>query len=88
VSSLWRIGGEVRVVFSFWNICSQSSVHVNRVDFFRSWIMGWVYSTSLGRKREMAETTNETLDLFNSSGTAHFDDSLAFFRVGLYAALA
>jgi len=37
VSGLWRIGGEVKVVFSFWKICSQSSVHVNRVDFFKSW---------------------------------------------------
>jgi len=37
---LWRMGGEVRVVLSFWKICSQSSVHVNRADFFRSWIMG------------------------------------------------
>jgi len=36
VSGLWRIGGEVRVVFSFSKICSQASVHVNRVDFFRS----------------------------------------------------
>jgi len=27
---------EVRVVFNFWKICSQSSVHVNRVDFFKS----------------------------------------------------
>jgi len=50
----WRLGGEVKVVLSFWKICSQSSVHVNRVDFFRSWIMGWVCSASLGRKREMA----------------------------------
>jgi len=54
VSGLWRIGGEVRVVFSFWKICSQSSVQVNQVDFFRSWIIGWVCSASLGRKREMA----------------------------------
>jgi len=54
VSSLWRIGGEVRVVLCFWKICSQSSVHVNRVDFFRSWTMGWVCSASLGRKQEMA----------------------------------
>jgi len=54
VSGLWRIGGEVRVVFSFWKVCSQSSVHVNRVDFFKSWTMGWVCSASLGRKREMA----------------------------------
>jgi len=36
VSDLWMIGGEVRVVFSFWKIYSQSSVHVNRVDFFKS----------------------------------------------------
>jgi len=50
VSGLWRIGGEVRVVFSFWKICSQSSVHVNWVDFFRSWTMSWVCSASLGRK--------------------------------------
>ena len=50
---MWRIGGEVRVVFNFWKICSQSSFHVNRVDFFRSWTMGWVCSASLGRKREM-----------------------------------
>ena len=54
MSGLWRIGGEVMVVFSFLNICSQSSVHVNRVDFFRSWTMGWVCSASLGKKREMA----------------------------------
>jgi len=54
VSGLWRIGGEVKVVLSFWKIYSQSSIHVNRVDFFRSWIMGWVCSASLGRKREMA----------------------------------
>jgi len=54
VSGLWRIGGEVRVVFSSCKICSQSSVQVNWVDFFRSWTMGWVCSASLGRKREMA----------------------------------
>jgi len=54
VSGLWRIGGEVRVVFSFWKICPQSSVHVKRVDFFKSWTMGWVCLASLGRKREMA----------------------------------
>jgi len=30
---------------------------------------------------------NETLDLLDSSGAAHFDDSLAFFRVSLYVAL-
>jgi len=54
VSGLCRIGGEVKVILSFWKICSQSSVHVNQVDFFRSWIMGWVCSASLGRKREMA----------------------------------
>jgi len=87
VSGLWRIGGEVRVFFSFWKICSQSSVHVNRVNFFRSWIIGWVCSASLGRKREMVETANEMLDLLNSSEATHFDDGLAFFRVGLYAAL-
>jgi len=32
-------GCDVRVVLSFWKICSQSSLHVNRTDFFRSWIM-------------------------------------------------
>jgi len=42
------------VVFSFWKICSQSSVHVNLADFLRSWIVGWVCSASLGSKREMA----------------------------------
>jgi len=53
VSGLWRIGGEIGIVFNFWKICSQSSIHVNRVDFFKSWTMGWVCSTSSGRKREM-----------------------------------
>ena len=43
----------MRVVFSFWNICSQSSFHVNLADFLSSCRMGWVCSASLGRKREM-----------------------------------
>ena len=41
------------MVFSFWKICSQSSVHVNLADFLKSCIMGWVCSASLARKREM-----------------------------------
>jgi len=81
------ISGEVRVVFSFWKVCSQSSVHVNRVDFFKSWTMGWVCSASLGRKREMAEAAYEPLDLLDGSGAAHLDDGLAFFWIGFYAAL-
>jgi len=44
----------VRVVLSFWNICSQSSFHVNLADFLSSCMMCWVCSASLGRKREMA----------------------------------
>jgi len=44
----------VRVILSFWNICSQSSFHENLADFLTSYMMGWVCSTSLGRKREMA----------------------------------
>jgi len=44
----------VRVVLRFWNICSQLSFHVNLADFLRCYMMGWVCSTSLGRKREMA----------------------------------
>jgi len=43
----------VRLVFSFWNICSQSSFHVNLADFLSSCMMDWVCSASLGRKREM-----------------------------------
>ena len=42
------------MVFSFWKICSQSSVHMNLVDFLSSRMMGWVCSANLGRKREMA----------------------------------
>jgi len=44
----------VRVVLSFWSICSQSSFDVNLADFLSSCMMGWVCSASLGRKREMA----------------------------------
>ena len=44
----------MRVVLSFWNICSQSPFHVNLADFLSSCMMGWVCSASLGRKREMA----------------------------------
>jgi len=49
--------------------------------------MGWVCSTSLGRKREMAEAAYEALDLFDGSVTAHLDNGLAFFGFGFYAAL-
>jgi len=48
------MGGEVRVVFSFWNTCSQSLFHVNLTDLLSSWMMGCVCSASLGRKWEMA----------------------------------
>ena len=44
----------MKVVFSFWKIYSQSSFHVNLVDFLSSYMMGWVCSANLGRKREMA----------------------------------
>jgi len=49
--------------------------------------MGWVCSASLGKKREMAEAAYEALDLFDGSGTAHLDNGLAIFGIGLYAAL-
>ena len=42
------------VLLSLWNISSQSSFHVNLVDFLSSCMMDWVCSASLGRKREMA----------------------------------
>ena len=41
------------MVLSFWNICSQSSFHVNLADFLSSCMMGWICSASLGRKWEM-----------------------------------
>ena len=41
------------MVFSFWKICSQSSFHVNLADFLSNYMMGWVCSANLGRKREM-----------------------------------
>jgi len=88
VSGLWSIGGEVRVVFSFWKICSQSSVHVNRVDFFRSWTMGWVCSASLGRKREMA--VRRPMRRWTSLmvvGLCISIMALHFFGIGFYAAL-
>jgi len=44
-------------------------------------MMSWVYSASLGRKREMA------VYLFDAGGASHFDDRIALFRVGLYTAL-
>jgi len=78
----------VRVVLSFWNICSQLSFHVNLADFLSSCMMGWVCSANLGRKREMAvrrpirRCTSLTLVRLCILMIA-----LHFFRVGLYTAL-
>ena len=53
-SGLQRIGRDVRVVLRFLKKISQSSFQENFADFLRSWIMGRVCSTSLGRNLDMA----------------------------------
>ena len=53
ISGLWRIGGDFKVVLRFWKTFLQSSFQENFVDFFRNWIMGWVYSASFGRNLDM-----------------------------------
>jgi len=51
---LRRIRGDVRVVLRFWKIRSQSSLQENFIDFFKSWMIGRVWSASIGRNLDMA----------------------------------